>query len=235
MKFDKILEYQKADSQLVSLENDVTKSREFAQLAAAKAKLDAATESINKLAQEAAELLKGYDKMKGKTDELKAKLDEFDGIIEGIEDSTEADYYLKQVAGIDAEIQSLEKNALGDANKTDAINAEYKRTWESGIKASDAYKTARLTYEKYLSEIQPKANEIKAVLSALKKEIPDDIMELYKSHRQPKKMPVFVECDSSKDFCGGCHMELANDTKGKLCNSGDYAVCPNCNRVLFVP
>jgi len=50
-------------------------------------------------------------KLQDKINALKTKLDEFDGIIEGVEDVNEADYYLKQIEQIASEIVALEKEA----------------------------------------------------------------------------------------------------------------------------
>ena len=91
MKFDTILEYQNIDRELLGIENDVAKSKERAVFVNAKAKLEAATAAVGKLSHEAAELLAGYNKLSARAEELKAKLDEFDGIREGVEDVNEAD------------------------------------------------------------------------------------------------------------------------------------------------
>ncbi|MEG1662481.1 MAG: C4-type zinc ribbon domain-containing protein [Clostridia bacterium] len=234
MKFDKILEYQKIDSDLISLENEVAKSKERSLLATAKAKIDSATESIGRLSTEANELLLGYTKLKARIDSLKAKLDEFDGIIDEVDEASEADYYIKQVGGIADEIASLERDAQKDAYHIDEVGENYKRTWDAGMKASENYKQIRGDYDNFVAERQPKVKEINAKLNALKADIPQTLLDIYYAHRQAKKLPAFVEYDAKTSTCKGCYMEVANDTKSKLKNPGDYVECPNCRRILFI-
>lgn len=234
MNIDKILEYQKIDQDLISLENEVVKSTQRQNLAVAKSRLESATETIGKLKNDAAELLAGYNSMKEKIDALKAELDEFDGILEDVQDATEADHYLKMVANIAEKINALEKEANSTSVKIDQVNDNYKKTWDVGVKASDAYKVAKTEYDAFMKNLQPQVVQIKAQLAALKGEIPERIMDAYVSLRTAKKMPAFVPYDSEHEICGRCRMEVDNNTKSKLRNVGDVAECPNCRRILYV-
>ncbi len=235
MKFDSILEYQRVDQELIALESEATSSKELAGLYSAKKNLDTATATIGKLGAEAGELIANYAKVSDRLNALKAKLDEFDGIIEGVEDLSEADYYLKQIESLASEIASLEKDAMRDMNRIDGVNNDYKKTWDAGIKASDGYKQAKLAYDKYMASMQPKVLEIKEKLDALRKDVPDPVFNAYKALRDAKKMPAFVEYDADKKVCGRCRMDVPNDTAEKLRASGDYAECPNCRRILYMP
>lgn len=235
MKFDKILEYQKIDQEILALEAEVAKSDERTKFVKAKSKLDSATEDLRKLNQDANDVLNEYSAMVEKITALKAELDGFNGILDDMQDAKEADYYLKNVSAIQDKIIALEKDANASAQKIDQINGEFKKTWEQGVKATDNYKTAKAEYEAVVSARQPKANEINKQLKALKEEIPQGIMNAYIALRSAKKMPAFVAYDIKAGACGRCFMELPNDAKSKLRNPGDYIECPNCRRVLFIP
>ena len=235
MKFDTILEYQRVDLELIALETEATSSKERAALLAAKKNLDTATSTVGKLSAEAGEIIANYGKIQDKMNDLKTKLDEFTGLLEDLDDVKEAEYYLKEVDAIVSEIIALEKEANKEMNRIDGVNNDYKKTWEAGTKASEVFRQAKAVYDKFMAELQPKANEIKAKLDALVKEIPEDLMDRYKALRDPKKMPVFVEYDASKKICGRCRMEMPNDVIEKLRQSGDYAECPNCRRINFLP
>lgn len=235
MKFDKILEYQKIDQELIALETEVAKSDERKKFAYTKSALDTATEMIHKLNQDAGDVLNDYTEMTEKIASLKAELDGFNDVLDDMQDATEADYYLKNVTAIAERINALEKEANATAQKIDQINNEYKKTWEQGVKATNNYKTAKAEYEAIVSARQPKANEINKRLNALKEEIPQDLMNAYTALRSAKKMPAFVAYDVKAGACGRCFMELPNDAKSKLRNPGDHTECPNCRRVLFIP
>ncbi len=235
MKFDSILEYQRVDQELIALESEATSSKELAGLYNAKKNLDTATSTIGKLGAEAGELIANYAKINDRLSALKAKLDEFDGIIEGVEDLGEADYYLKQIEALASEIASLEKESMKDMSRIDGVNNEYKKTWEAGIKASEGYKQAKLAYDKYMASMQPKVLEIKSKLDKIRKDIPDQIFNAYKTLRDAKKMPAFVPYDAEKKVCGRCRMDVPNDTAEKLRSSGAISECPNCRRILYMP
>ena len=234
MKIDKILEYQKRDKEGMSLESEDEKSEERQKLAVAKSRLEGATEMTGKLKADASDLLAGYGAMKDKIDALKDELDEFDGILDDVQDANEADHYLKMVAAIADKINALEKEANGAAVKIDQVNDSYKKTWEQGVKATDVYKNAKAEYDNLVRNFQPRVVEIKAQLNALKAEIPQNVMNAYLNLRGAKRMPAFVKYDSKNCLCGRCMMEVDNDTKSKLRNVGDYAECPNCRRILYV-
>lgn len=235
MKFDTILEYQRIDQELLNLESEFAKSKERAAFVTAKAKLEAATDTVNKLSQEASDLLANYNKLNARAEELKMRLDEFDRFIGGVADVNEADYYLRQIASISDEIAALEKDAARDYERIDGIDAEYKKTCELGVKASKNYKAACAEYNAYVTNMQPKVAELKEQLSALKKSVPTEFMEAYLSLRSAKKMPAFVVYNADAGTCGRCFLEVSADTKSKLRNPGDYAECPNCRRILFIP
>jgi predicted nucleic acid-binding Zn-ribbon protein len=235
MKFDTILEYQRVDLELIALETEATSSKELASLLAAKKTLDTATNTVGKLSAEAGEIIANHGKIQSKIDDLKTKLDEYTGLLEDLDDVKEAEYYLKEVDGIISEIIALEKEASKEMNRIDGVTDDYKKTWDAGTKASEGFKQAKAVYDKFMADLQPKANEIKAKLDALQKEIPQELIAKYKALRDPKKMPVFVEYDASKKICGRCRMEMPNDVIEKLRQSGDYAECPNCRRINYLP
>lgn len=235
MKLDKILEYQKVDQELMALESEVAKSEQRQKLATAIAKRNTATETVVKLRQEASDLLVSYSAIREKIEALKEELDDFDGIIEDVQDATEAEYYIKNVSAIADKISALEKEASGASSKIDQINDNYKKTWDLGVKANDAYKSAKAEYDLLMKDLQPKVVEIQKKLAELKGEISPKMMEAYLALRNAKKMPAVVEYDKNAAICGRCRMEVPNDTKAKLRNAGDFAECPNCRRILYVP
>ncbi len=235
MKFDKILEYQKIDQELMNLENLVAKSEERNKYVLAKNRLDSATETIKKLTKDASDLLGGYESMKNKIDTLKAEIDGFDGILEEVQDVQEAEHYLKMIAAIADKIVMLEKSANADAQKIDKINEEYNKTWQQGVKATEGFKKAKAEYDAFRAQFQPKVVELKAQLDAIRVEVPKELMDAYTALRAQKKMPAFIEYDAQKGNCGGCYMSIANDIKSKLKVAGNYAECQNCGRIMYVP
>ena len=129
MKFDKILEYQKIDQELMSLESEVAKSEERQKLAVAKSRLEGATEMIGKLKAEASDLLAGYGAMKDKIDALKDELDEFD-----FDYDPDAGFFerLYGVLGPEAQTGETEEGEDGDETETQTRPAQkgpVRRSW----------------------------------------------------------------------------------------------------------
>lgn len=234
MKFDKrILDYQAIDQELIALENEVAKSKERQNLVATKVKLDEATEKINKIATDANEILAQYASYNEKLNALQSKLAEFDGIVDGIEDVSEAEYYIKQIDNILAEIATLEKSAGKDSSRAETVFQDFANTWNVGTQASKAYNQASKEYNEMMKELQPKVQEIQKKLSDLKKDIPEELVKVYTTLRNAKMVPAFVEYDKENARCGRCRMDVPNDTKEKLRTSDNCAECPNCRRILY--
>ncbi len=233
--FNKILEYHKIDQELIALEVEVQKSEERKKFALAKSALNMATETINKITQDANDLLNAYNAMRDKINALHNQLDEFDGILDDMQDAQEADYYLKSIQSIQDKICELEREASTAASKIDSVNAKYHHTWEQGVSATKTLKVAKAEYDAFVAKHQPKVVEINSRLKALKADIPDELMSLYLTFRAEKKLPAVVPYNVNAGSCGRCFTDLPNDTKSKLRNPGDYAECPNCRRILFVP
>lgn len=235
MKFDKrILDYQRIDQDLIALENAVTKSKERQALVSAKAKLDEATGQISKLSGDANEIFAQCAELTENLKALKAKLAEFDGIVDGIEDVSEAEYYLKQIDGIIADMTALEKEIAKNAQRSEVVNQEFAKTWSAGTRASEVLKQATKEYNDFVAKFQPEVQKIQKELAELKKEIPEEFLKLYINLRNMKKQPAFVEYDKDNAICGRCRMDVASDTREKLRESGDWAECPNCRRILYI-
>ncbi|MCM1306766.1 MAG: C4-type zinc ribbon domain-containing protein [Bacteroides sp.] len=235
MKFDKILQYQKIDLEANALKAEMSKSDAYLKYQDSQAKLEAATANIGKLTAEANDLLRGYDAMKSKIETLTGELAEFDGILDGVEDIKEAEHYLKLVSAISDRLTALEKEAAAVASKIEQISSAYSKTWAQGVKATQANKAAKAEYNAFAADFKGKFDEIQQKLNALVKEIPEDVLNEYLTLKKSKKLPVYVEFDAEHKVCGRCRMEVPNDVCSKLKAAGDYAECPNCRRIMYVP
>lgn len=240
MNFDKMLEYQKMDQELLSLENALKRSDEAKRYMQAVTRRNEAGNSYNKLNAEAGELLNAYAPLKSKLEALKDEIDDFDGILDDVQDIAEAEHYLKIVGNIADQLATLEKEASRLANRIEEVSRMAKKFWEQGVAAQKEVRIFKAEYDKKLAELQPRADEIKAALNSLIKEIDPSFMKAYMFLREAKKLPAFVEYSANPKnpmygYCPRCTMALPNDAKSKLKNPGDYAECPDCRRILFIP
>ena len=120
----------------------------------------------------------------------------------------------------------------------ESLRAEVEAPWFWGLVRAlgvPADKAAHAAYNAYIATVQPRVKALSAELEAIKKSVPAELLEMYASLRAAKKMPAFVPYRTDAGTCGRCFMEVSGDTRGKLRNPGDYAECPNCRRILFIP
>ncbi|MBQ9276817.1 MAG: hypothetical protein IJ226_04400 [Clostridia bacterium] len=237
MNFEKMLEYQRIDQEILALENEVNKSKERANLALAKNNIAKSTDIINGLKAEATSLLASYNAVQEKIEALKAELDEYEGVLDGVQDVAETDYHIRKVSAINDSISALEKEVALGSKRIDEINEKYKKTWDQGVKDTALFKSAKADYDKLVESFRPQVAEKVAARDALKGEIPEKMFAAYTSLRNGKKLPAFVPFDANKSSgcCPRCGMEVANDTLARLKSAGDFAECPNCRRILFIP
>ena len=236
MNFNKMLEYQKIDQEILALENEVNKSKERANLVAAKNNIAKSTDIITNLKNEAATLLANFNNVQDKIEKLKTELDEYEGVLEGVQDVAETDYHIKKVNAIVDSISALEREVALSSKRIDDINEKYKKTWDQGVKDTAVFKVAKAEYDALVEKYRPQVAEKVKARDALKDGFTDKMFELYTALKNGKKLPALVPYDGkTSGCCPRCGMEVANDTLAKLKNPGDFAECPNCRRILFVP
>ena len=235
MKFDKILEYQKIDQDIIALEETVNNSEERRNYVIMKKRLTDSSDLIKKLTEEANALMGSFASLQKELDELKGKLDEYDGVVEDVQDIVEAEYHLKGVNAICSDIAKLEKELTQSSKKLDEINEKYKATWDKGIKENAACGAAKTKYLELVAKYKPEFDQLSAQRDALKGEIDPKFIDIYNVLRNSKKMPAFVPYDKKMPGCPRCGMSLENATLSELNAPGDYVECPNCRRILFIP
>lgn len=232
MNFDLILEYQKIDQDINALNAKISGSEEAKRYTVAKARFEEDKVRANKLKEQGNSLIASYDDMQKKIDALKSSLDEFDGVVEDMQDMEEADYCLKRINAICSEIAALEKELNDCAKKADEIGEQYAVVLARGKKEYAECESAKLAGQEFVAPIQAEINALKAKRDALAPSIDQKILETYVNVRKTQKLPVVVQYKGT----GGCpRCGMMDRSFAKLVNAGDYMECPNCRRLLFIP
>ena len=73
--------------------------------------------------------------------------------------------------------------------------------------------------------------EIAARLAKIEKEVPANIMELYKQKRADKIFPILYQY-SGNGFCPNCRTEISKLAESNIAKEG-VIVCDNCGRLLY--
>ncbi|MCQ2602918.1 MAG: C4-type zinc ribbon domain-containing protein [Clostridia bacterium] len=237
MNFDKILEYQSIDKELIALENEVATCPEINRLFAVKQKIKSAGDSVMSIISESNDMMANGADLNDKINKIAEKIKEFDGVtadLNSAADAGEAAHYLKMLDDIIAELVALEKDIKKDSARSDDLVADFNKYWEAGTKLNEEAKVANDALNAYVQVRQPKANDLKAKLAEISKDIPAEVLSIYQRLRASKKFPAVVQYDKGTQTCRGCGIEVSPELKKNLKAEGDYAECTNCGRIIFV-
>ena len=227
-----ILKYQDIDAKIYKIEREVAASEERKEygkvkkfLEVAPEKLDALEAKARGLRSEADELLKQYTR-------LEETLKDFDNIDELVTDGADISFYKKKAQTKVEQLKKM-KADLG------VLVAAIKETDEEYQKL----KKQVLSIEKKAPEISKKYKEFKAAkdaekkpyeeeLSIIEKEIPAQMLDVYKTKRKEKIFPVVGQIMGGR--CPYCSMDLPIAAKSKL-SGGGWIECENhiCSKILF--
>ena len=84
--------------------------------------------------------------------------------------------------------------------------------------------------------IDSKGEEVTAIkrrLAEIKKDVPEDVMEMYIKRRNGKKMPAFVPLNPEFKACR-CGVKLLDNALKNLQNPGDVVECQSCGRLVYI-
>jgi len=234
MNFDSILEYQKLDQEYSNLNGKINGSEEAKIYTTLKARVADDEQKLKRLLEQANSLVASFTSFQEKVDALKEQLEDYETSAQDLQDLGETDYLLKHLNETIGKISALEKEIAAHSKKMDEVNEQYVQL-NARIKKErmDAEK-ARQAGQEFAAPIREQMAVVKQKRDALVPSIDKKVLELYNAAHKSQKLPVIVEYKGTPG-CPRCGMILENSTKAKLAKPGDYAECPNCRRVLFIP
>ena len=115
----------------------------------------------------------------------------------------------ESIKAVDGEYQKLKKQILAIEKQAPEISKKYK-----------AAKAA----------VDAQREEIEKELSVIVKDIPENVLTIYKTKRKEKIFPVVGELTGNR--CPYCSMEPPLAARNKL-TGGAFIECDNCHRIIF--
>lgn len=232
MDINKLLDYQKKDSEIIKLEHllDESKNRKMLNDMIEKVK-DSQNKSLalEKLAEELnlefEALQANFEENSKKFDEISKK--EFDKLSE-----EEAESIEKLTQSLMANFAVLDKKFVALAEKISKTLTQFDAAKKSYSVARENHKKYKEMYDEEMQKIQPRIDVLRAELNQLEKDISKEVVAKYKQHRQDNLFPIFVPLNNNA--CGGCQMELSIAFVDRLKEKG-YLECENCRRLIFLP
>lgn len=230
MDFNKIIEYQKKDEELIKIERDLNNNvnkKVFSEMIAVVKK---AQEKSSHLENKAQALINEYNSLKKAYEDNLAQIEKF--ISKNLENLSQKDLenILNASSAITNNLNILEKKLFNEAENFNITLNEFEQAKKQYGYARAKYNDNKQKYEQFLKEKEPIIQEIKNQLRNLERGIDSKLINKYKQLRSDKLFPVFVGLNERS--CGGCMMELSAAEIEKVKNIG-YIECDNCHRIII--
>lgn len=226
-----MLEYQKEEQSKVSLEKELSESKDREN--ASKIQL-----SLKKQHSDLIELEKSAEKIKGLYDSAIEKYNEYMKKVEALEkeiqnaDPSKCDLYEKMYKDFVQVGTSLENGITNIYKKVQQINKDYEEIINKSKTDRKKFDEYRARFSKLKAEKEPKIKELEEKMSKIQKNINPKIFEIYNQKRDSHIFPVFVPLSDNK--CGRCRMEVPASKLNKMKdNELGIIECESCGRYIY--
>lgn len=229
--FAKILEYQKIESEIISLESELSKSEDREKAAQIQQSLKNQHSRLIVLETNAKRVNEAYSKAISKYEEYNKKLEELEKQV-SVVDGDKVELYEKAYKDFAAVANALEKEITKMHNEIQQISREYEEIIKKSKSDRERFDKYKAAYSKLKASVEPKIEEAKKQLAVVQKEIDAKLMQKYSQKRDGRIFPVFVKLNVNK--CGGCRVEVpATKLGGMKTNEFGVIECENCGRYIF--
>lgn len=228
---EKILDYQKTEAELISLESELAKSSDREKASQIQQELKNQHAKLMTLEKTAEKVNANYKKAKAKYEEYTKKLETLQKELE-LADTDKVELYEKAYKDFFAVANSLEKEITNMYNEVQKISREYEEIIKKSKTDRERFDKFKASYAKLKAQKEPKIAELKEKLAVMRKSVDEKLMHKYSQKRDGHMFPVFVELVSNK--CGGCRMEISASKLGSM-KTNEYGVieCENCGRYIY--
>lgn len=225
-----ILQYQETDAKLYKLEREIAgcdERKEYVKfkkfLEAAPEKLDSLEVKAAALQSEAAELTKQYTR-------VEEALNDFEHLDELVTEGADIAFYKKKAQALVDQLKKLKADFATLTANVKATDEEYKKLKKQVLAAQKQYGEASEKYKAVKTSRDPERKALEADLAKIEKDVPPQMLEIYKTKRKEKIFPVVGELVGMR--CPFCSMEPPLAARNQL-TGGASIECDNCHRIIF--
>lgn len=228
---EKLLEYQTVDAELKAIEQELSSNEDRKKGIAAKKFLDTVNDSLAELDRKAAEFDGAYTKYTDAYRRLCEIQKELEDASEDYSEEDEINFVKKKAHELMDELKALEKQIVHLQEEIVAITEQYNGLKKKTMAAQKQFKECGQRYTEFKESKAEAKKQITARLEKLEKDIPAELMEVYKKKRADKIYPIVYEYTGS-GFCPYCRTEIPKLSESNMVKNG-YGICDNCGRVLY--
>ena len=225
-----ILSYQETDTKLFKLEREVAGSEERKEYVKYKKFLESAPEKLDSLEVKATALKAEAAELEQKYARAEESLNDFDHLDELVTSGADITFYKKKAQSFAEQLKKLKADLNALMANIKATDEEYQKLKKQVIAAQKQYAEASEKYKAVKNAREPEKKALEAELAKLGKEVPPQLLEVYKTKRKEKIFPVVGELVGTR--CPFCSMEPPLAARNKL-TGGASIECDNCHRIIF--
>lgn len=231
MNLQKILDYQRVDSQIHAMEVELKNSQPAKDYAKAMGLRKVCTDDLMKSLRDAEDIAVLVDRFRQTYQKINDEMNGLDDVLDSFEELKEIDRYEKKIAQYQKELLNVEHELTKLTKRMDDCIRISKESFAKVAKCEDIIKNAKVEMQKIKHGMQDKVSGFIKQLNELKTDIPSDILAKYNEIRK-NKMPVLVPSSDNYTACMGCGMDLPNSLSSKL-EANEIVECPNCGRMIY--
>lgn len=230
----RLLEVQELDTQIIGFKHEIEKLADKHHLGEFQGEVEGVRATLELRQKELDDLGQRQRKLDGELEALMRKIKvEKDKLFSGTIMNP------KELAGINEEIQSLEKRRdemeTEDLELMEAIDGSGEEVNAAEKKLSEAsagLDSAKSDYNAELADLEVHVRERKEERDLLKKDLDEDTLELYEKLLGSKAGLAVVRIEQGRS-CGGCHIEFSMSQVDKFQHEEGYFRCEHCQRILI--
>lgn len=225
-----LLNYQKKDSELLAMEEELANSEERKKYLQTQNFLKKASEKLDQLEGKSQELASLFERLTGKYEEIAETLKDYEHIDELVAGGADISFYQRSAQQLTDSLKSLKgevNNLIAVAKET---QEEYLALKKKVLAAQKQYPELKNAYQEYKKTRQEAAARVTAELESIAKDIDEGVLKKYKAKRAERIFPIL--CEIKSDRCSKCGMELSLADK-EVVSEGRVVECENCHRFLY--
>ena len=225
-----ILQYQETDAKLYKLEREIAGCEERKEYVKFKKFLEAAPEKLDALEVKAAALQAEAAELTQKYTRAEESLNDFENLDELVTGGADIAFYKKKAQALADQLKKLKADLATLTANIKATDEEYKKLKKQVLSAQKQYADATEKYKAVKAARDPEKKELETALAKIEKDVPAEMLEIYRTKRKEKIFPVVGEMVGNR--CPFCSMEPPLAARNKL-TGGATIECDNCHRIIF--
>lgn len=230
MDINFLLEYQNLDLQRIKVESEFVSGSVCKTYNACVNNLNNAMKSIERLNNDAEEMMHAMNSLIEQYNVLAQDLTESENSMTEIKDTKEVDFFVRKAEQLSGKISQLSREIGAMSQKIAEVRTQYEKAVNQSNDAKKKGKEIEGTYKHDLMEARKKSDELKTQMKELESKIDQKFIDFYKRMRQSSKGAVIVALSGTN--CGGCFMDIPGGLLQKLEDSG-IIDCPHCGRLIY--